>query len=197
MNVATISIDKKRAREEFLKYRAAARESGNADDALIASMYQEMAGGRRILNLHDSMERAGCGPDRLPKLAIGRANWEWVRAVRTYASPDVIRFEPEVFKGQRKTFFPSVPFGRLPGFSSDSRRRAMVPSIPPQLRPPDLAVRRYWILWEAVWQLAPPIDPILLKHLRGPFYAVLAQWDLTEVERAVLGLRASETTGGR
>jgi len=33
-----------------------------------------------------------------------------------------------------------------------------------------------------------PGDPALLKHLGGPFYAVLATWDLTFVEQAVLGV---------
>lgn len=38
------------------------------------------------------------------------------------------------------------------------------------------------------WKL-PPGDPLLLKHLAGTLYAVLAVWDLTELERAVFGGR--------
>jgi hypothetical protein len=60
-----------------------------------------------------------------------------------------------------------------------------VPLIPPRLRPAgDLS--NYHILWEANWQ-APPTDPLLLRHLSGPLYAVLACWDLTPIERAVMG----------
>jgi hypothetical protein len=43
----------------------------------------------------------------------------------------------------------------------------------------------YHILWEADWEDA-PVDPILLKQIDGNFFAVIAQWDLTNVERMVL-----------
>jgi len=44
----------------------------------------------------------------------------------------------------------------------------------------------YFVLWEAVWQELPPTDPMLLRHPTGHLYAVLAVWDLTEIERAVM-----------
>lgn len=31
-----------------------------------------------------------------------------------------------------------------------------------------------------------PVDPALLKHIGGDLYAVVATWDLTDLERAVL-----------
>lgn len=65
------------------------------------------------------------------------------------------------------------------------RASAMVPIIPPELRPPH-ALSNYHILWEADWRPEPPVDPALLKHIGGDLYAVLATWNLTEVERAVL-----------
>lgn len=61
----------------------------------------------------------------------------------------------------------------------------MVPSVPVWLRP-EGHLSEYHILWEAEWEVAPPVDPILLKYVSGPMYAVIAQWDLTPVERAVL-----------
>ena len=75
-------------------------------------------------------------------------------------------------------------------FTSASARRAMVPLVPPPLRPAH-ALRNYHVLWEADWQQAPPADPALLKHIGGDLYAVLAIWDLTELERAVLAGRAT------
>ncbi|MGH3300400.1 MAG: hypothetical protein ACRDOK_01755 [Streptosporangiaceae bacterium] len=35
----------------------------------------------------------------------------------------------------------------------------------------------------------PPRDPALLRWIRGDLWAVVAQWDLTELERAVLSSR--------
>ncbi len=61
-----------------------------------------------------------------------------------------------------------------------------MPLIPPHLRPAD-AYRNYHILWECnEWRRVAPSDPLLLKHITGHVYAVVAQWDLTEIERAIM-----------
>lgn len=39
------------------------------------------------------------------------------------------------------------------------------------------------------WAPVPPTDPFLLRHLGGTLYVVLAQWDLTPLEKAVLAGR--------
>jgi len=67
----------------------------------------------------------------------------------------------------------------------------MVPPVPPGLRPAS-AIGNYHVLWEAEWERVAPADPALLKHIGGDLYAVLAVWDLTELERAVLAGRFAE-----
>jgi hypothetical protein len=48
-------------------------------------------------------------------------------------------------------------------------------------------LRHYVTLFEVdQWEPVPPTDPALLKHIAGDLYAVLAVWDLTELERAVI-----------
>src|SRR5438046_3023240 len=42
---------------------------------------------------------------------------------------------------------------------------------------------------DVTWQEMPPEDPALLKHIGGDLYAVVAVWNLTELERAVLSGR--------
>lgn len=32
-----------------------------------------------------------------------------------------------------------------------------------------------------------PVDPFLLKHIMGDTYAVIAEWELTELEASLLG----------
>lgn len=66
--------------------------------------------------------------------------------------------------------------------------RAVVPSIPARFRP-DGDLSQYHILWEPIWEPTPPGDPILMKHLHGDFFVVLAQWDLTAIEKAALYAR--------
>lgn len=69
------------------------------------------------------------------------------------------------------------------------RLKAMAPTIPPALRPRH-ALRNYFVIWEAEWtvgSMIPPGDPALLRHMGGDLYAVMAVWDLSPLERAVLG----------
>jgi hypothetical protein len=62
---------------------------------------------------------------------------------------------------------------------------ALVPTVPPHLRPDDL--RKFYILWEAEWDRSPPVDPLLLSRVNQTMFAVVAQWDLTPLEQKVLG----------
>ena len=68
----------------------------------------------------------------------------------------------------------------------------MVPIVPPKHRPRrDSLLEGYLVLWEVdewTWteRPSPPHDPALLKHLGGDLYAVLAVWDLSDLERLVL-----------
>jgi len=56
---------------------------------------------------------------------------------------------------------------------------------------PKTKLEGFHTLWEVeTWTLEPPRDPVLLRRLGGDLYVVLAVWDLTDLERAVLGARA-------
>jgi len=79
-----------------------------------------------------------------------------------------------------------VPMSVLPTARAAHRRyKAMVPPVPPKFRP-STSLTNFHILWEAEWQQHAPVDPALLRHIGGDLYAVLAIWDLTELERTVL-----------
>ncbi|WP_339684167.1 hypothetical protein [Gimesia maris] len=43
----------------------------------------------------------------------------------------------------------------------------------------------YYILWKAEWETI-PVDHMLLNHLGKSLNVVLAQWDLTPLEQAIL-----------
>jgi hypothetical protein len=89
-------------------------------------------------------------------------------------------------EGKGKTFIVRDVLTNPPGEPKEGS--AMVPMVPPDILPPrgaDLA--KHFILWEVEsWDFSPPIDPILLRPIGGELYAVVAQWDLTEVERSII-----------
>lgn len=80
--------------------------------------------------------------------------------------------------------------GRPPATRSHWRGRTIVPLIPPRYRPRRGRLSSCHLLWEVeAWDLTPPTDPALIRHLRGDLWSVLAVWDLTDLERAVLAQR--------
>lgn len=190
-----------RARQCFLDYRKAVRETrgltpgmpipanDNSDDAVLMRSYRAIARGQRVLNLHQVMQQAGLNAmNWLPKLAICRAD-------RTHGSVRLRRDGSATFYSEQRPpwgFKPqSSTVQRLPANTFERGRHdddksawCVAPSIPPAYRPAS-KLEHYHLLWEAHWNQV-PVDPLLLRSLGGGMFAVLAQWDLTPLEQAVL-----------
>jgi len=192
MDVPTISIPKEQALAAYKQYRQAVRDNpNNKEDRAIMLGYRALAKGRAIINIVDALRAAGLDEQGRPKLAIGMAHWQYAHL--NLRVPLLAFAERNGHMGKLRCVV--VPSGTFAGNVKDgweaprySRWRALVPMIPPPIRPAS-ALSNYHILWEAVWEAAPPRDPLLLRHLGGYLYAVLAAWNLTELERAVMGAR--------
>jgi hypothetical protein len=215
MNLPVIEVDQSEARKRFLEYRRAVRERHSDEDAQIMRAYRELAvGGRQLLNLSEAMRLGGTverervlriGGERststsvLPRLAVARADaqWCWTSGV---GENGAVTFQTKAELAERnrrdRVFIPAGTFENGKGWIShwsNTNWQAHVPIVPPPLRPAD-KLGNYHLLWEPEWKQTPvpPGDPALLKHIGGDLYAVVAIWDLTEVERAVLAGRSVE-----
>lgn len=173
------------------------------EDEQLMQAYREMAKGQRIINAASVIREAKLNKQQLPNLAIGRADWtECFLLWKSYGNGH-FQFSKdrwgESLYGNRKSYkhgSVDFPLHTLTANVQNQEWRkshdhptlpvqALVPSIPPALRPAgDLA--DYYILWEAVWEKKAPVDPLLLKHISGHLYTVVAQWDLSPIERSVL-----------
>lgn len=195
MELSTITLDRNAARKAFLEYRTAVRERHNAEDEAIMRGYRELSRGRQLLKLSETI-RAGGFDERvsMPRLAICRADAQRVRArvmadrSVTYQHPSASSWWGRVAADKRIMVRNVVP-EYVQTFRTGDIRGATVPTIPPPLRP-SAKLSNFHILWEAEWGPVPPRDPALLRHLGGDLWAVVAIWDLTELERAVLAGRA-------
>lgn len=211
MELATIEMNKGKAREAFLDYRRAVLEGGGAEDEQIMRGYRELAKGRRLINLRETLRAGGTTeisvpprwrpggpprPVRVPALAVARADatYCWTFGVGSTGSVELRgKRELHIRNRRDRLILPVGTFDDGPELYPEwiPRLHAMVPVIPPALRP----ARRlglYHLLWEAEWRVdtsPPPGDPALLKHVGGDLYAVLAIWDLTPLEQAVLAGR--------
>ncbi len=195
MELTTITMDRNAARKAFLEYRAAFRETHEAQDAKIMRGYRELAKGRQLISLPETIKaggyHVGARDEIVPNLAIVRASADFVY-LRTWTDGSCLFSEEQSYAWRAKKAVRRLPAGTLPAMdwnqTARGTQRALVPIIPPEYRPP-YKLENYHILFEAEWKPQPPVDPVLLKHIGGDLYAVLAAWDLTEVERAVLAER--------
>lgn len=190
-------LERGEARRAVANYRRALREGKHEqlrrEDEAILRGYREIAAGRPIISIAEVI-RAGGERDFLPKLAIARADETRVQ-VRRYRDGSVSFAGDFLHPPRSLVSLPERTCVPYPSWQRWSRTRggggrieaeSIVPTIPPELRP--LAWHaRYWILFEAEWKNVAPRDPALLRPLGGGLYAVVATWDLSEIERLVLG----------
>lgn len=205
MKLETITMDKEAAMRAFLEYRNAVRAKHSDEDAEIMRGYQQLAKGRQLIRLSETIAAGGLmdiattrsrydhktnrswrepATNKLPRLAVARASAQWCHL--KIDVQNITFSEQRNYPSNTKTSIRRVP--RVAGVADAATYddyRAMVPPVPPRFRP-SASLDNFHILWEAEWQRQAPIDPALLKHIGGDLYAVLAVWDLTELERSVL-----------
>lgn len=200
LTVVSRDIPKDEAKERYHAYRDAARATHDSEDEALMRAYREVARGRNIIDLRQTIQAGGVDEHGHPRLAVMRADvrWCWLHERDPYGA---VTFAPvQRPHPRRRAGIYTFPAGTLPALEKGqhhvtgwfgSSYRAMVPVIPPDLRP-RRGLRNYEILWEVDrWEKMPPPpgDPALLKHIYGWLYVVLAVWDLTPLEQAVLGAR--------
>ena len=191
MEATTIELDRSKARELWRDYQKH-RHYSQPIDQEIARTYQAIAQGKVVIRALDSIKAAGLGEDKLPKLAIVRADakrcWLGTRSDGSawFAATEGQMFSPENFPRG----VVSLPAGSFPGIATEFpwRRRpvSIVPTIPLPLRP-KRGLQNYHILYEAEWDMTVPIDPMLLRRMgKGDLWVVFAAWELSPIEQAAL-----------
>lgn len=192
MNVVKVTESKYTAREKFLEYRRAVQGRHSDEDKAIMEGYRYLSRGKQLINLIETFRATGMNDRDEPRLAIARASartctFEWTRNQWCFRTDSIYsRFKYRAFMYHRSTF--SVKsFTRREEYGKGERLTAQVPIIPPKFRPGETQIEHYGILWEADWHHAPK-DPLLVRfiHPKSPLVVLVAQWDLTELERAVM-----------
>lgn len=209
MDVPTITMDRTEARQRFLEYRHSVQARHDDEDAEVMRGYRALSQGQPLLCVSDALRQAGIDEWGRPRLAISRADHPFCwfrrdastghvyfapddrtarnrRAPNGGTYPDYLQFRgvynPEELTWQQRNGMTQFAW----------RHRTLVPRIPPSLRP-KLHLRNFHVLFEPDgWEQMPDPDPMLLKRVSHDLYAVLAVWDMTPVEMAVLGRRFTQ-----
>jgi hypothetical protein len=187
MNPETIVMDKQKAKEAFIAYREAVRRQYDKEYEALMHGYKHLAKGKVLLDLHQVIKNGGADSQHRPNLAIARADLKQVFMFRFENGSILYNCENTSWTSstrnvKKRVLLPPDTFGRLTG--GRIQAKAVVPLVPATHKPRG-GLANFHILWEADWTNI-PVDPILLKHLHGSLYAVLAQWDLTPLEQSVL-----------
>jgi hypothetical protein len=202
MDVSVLTMPKAEALKQFEVYKEAVARSRGAADRLIMKSLKALSEGLGILNLREALAKGGTNETTyLPKLAVMRADQPLVYFKRDingsglYSNSSRYGLSYQLKKKSTARLQFRIPEGALIRYPSSipwedhwNTYSAPVPPIPPQFRPAD-SYSKYCILWEVeTWSpVIPPDDPILLRPLGGDLYVVCAHWDLTEIEKLVLG----------
>lgn len=196
MDLAEIEIDKQEAAERLAEYQQLVYEERTVEDEAIAAGYRAAARGLPIISMRRTIAAGGFHDDGFPKIAAVAATatacfaW-WDGGDLVFAdAPGRDNRGALVGKGTVRVQVAGddVPHARKRG--QWSAASTIVPIIPPRFRPRPRRLAHCHVLWEVEkWTREPPHDPALLRHIRGDLWAVLAVWDLTELERLVLSQR--------
>ena len=210
MNFTTVDVAGGRtaARQAFLDYKHAVqvaheqeaitydagklallRQQREADEAIMAG-YRQIAMGNQVIDVKTTIASGGLDTHGRPKVIVARA--DLTRASVNLARDGALTIDhPERRGNARSAARIKLPARTFPGDASRGRNwdglwaTAVVPSIPPRLRP--AKPESFWLLFEAEY-LKPPVDPALLRPIGKGLAVVVATWDLTPVEAAVLGM---------
>jgi hypothetical protein len=158
----------------------------------VQRIYKALASGGHFIDAGQAIVKAGAPSHYAgPRLAISKATnkecWSYGNTAHTALFDREPGFSSLFESGQAKP----APFAVLPFKSSFlTKMKAVVPPVPPKHYPKDVSPDKCMILWEAEWTAKAPVDPALLEPIAGiNFCRVLAQWDLTDVERMALQAR--------
>lgn len=207
MQLDTIVMDPAEAKARVEEYTSLAYEERTAEDDAIAAGYRAAARGLPLIKLSETIAAGGWFDNGLPRLAIARADATQARVNVTGWSNGTCELVYRSADGEVSDWAPvrAAHVGRhgvvvhLPVPAPPSPRphwgrgQTVVPIVPPRFRPRRRRrLHNLHVLWEVEqWDPTPPVDPALLRHVRGDLWAVLAVWDLTPLERAVLAARSS------
>lgn len=209
MNVPLMTMDRDAARAKLKAFRADRHKDAEEAYGRAAAAYEALAAGTPILNLSQAVQSGGFFDDWRPKLAVARADrsevyfrWRSGATTAVYSTQAHLYREPPEGSLLART----VELGRVhnqkrryldaarneQSYDVDVSGYALVPMVPADVRPKTGQLVDWLVLWEVTrWYDRPrkmksPVDPLLLKPIGGELYAVLAQWDLTPIERAVM-----------
>lgn len=207
MKLETMAETRYQAGEKWREYMEATKHSNNPMYKDLKKVYNQLKGGRKIIDINKVIIKGGINDWSQPNLAIAKMGSKFVWCC--YTEGGIISFVNRAQQWSDQSRSPikeDVKITGMPTFNCTSliskgkmnqrfagwgrmELKAPVPIVPPKHLPGKIT-DDYYILWEVEeWKIVPPKDPWLLKRITSNMFVVLAGWDLTEIERSVMAGR--------
>jgi hypothetical protein len=201
---------KEKAKEELAALKQALKKQTSLKEEAVyrdqQKVYGHMVHGGKVIDVYESFKKAGLNEESDPKLAICRANGKLCCAQKFDDGAILFQADKQtsawrMTKKNGDIFLPKktfewqneeepAPWNRniLTKQIKHKNIQALVPIIPAKLLSLVKAnLSNYHIIWEVEkWQPIPPKDPILVRRLTPNLFGVIATWELTELERAII-----------
>lgn len=198
MKVETIMINRDTALAKLhqLEQVQAARRT-KADDHF-QTLYKAVERGARVINVFNAFRQTGLNELGEPRLAIARADHEFVFCrSRPYFNDTGSRAGTVIFTPQsrwseqataRNFVLPMNTFDDKKLFAENRHvLKSAVPYIPPPVRRRmRAAAHNYHVLFEVESWERYPVDPFLMRRIVGPMFVVEDEWELTPLEASLL-----------
>lgn len=194
MDTVNLQTTRAEARALYRDYKKHVHHSEPIDRECMRA-YQLLAQGRLVIRALESVKLAGVrADDGYPKLALVKATAKECYVTLRADGSACMASTARPTKPRRNMISDTVfewPAGTFPILRQWQtwRATALVPQCPVHMRP-QRGLANYHTLFEAEWKPVPPSDPYLLRRIgKADLWVVVAQWELTEVEKAVLSTR--------
>jgi len=213
MELETINVAEEEAREQSRLLKKLFKENASiANNQIYRDLqraYGHMKHGGKLIDIFEAFKETGQREDGDPKIAICRADAsKCYLSKQTDGSAIFSHLNPGRWgrRESRKTYkeitVPAGTFvwlnksGNVATYRSDIKDpevSTIMPLIPPQILIESVKynLKNYHVLWEVEdWKTEPPVDPILIKKITPNLFAILATWELTDLERAIIKAHA-------
>ena len=196
-------MPRKQAKIFYQDYLGAVKTRKEAYVKELKQVYYHLSKGNKVLDIYEVFKKSGVNEMGEPKLAIARADSRSVEFNKRDLGAG--RFE-----GRTDTYNVDLPTRTFPKWKTKINKEeagyfenqytekgeryilrnkisTKVPIVPAHLLP-EGELDNYFVLWEvSEWSEMPVYnDPFLLKRINANAFVVLAEWDLTPVEQAII-----------
>lgn len=197
MNVELLQMDPAEAERRLEEYRRHRRTAADTEYQRARDAYAELAKGTPLLTLSSAIGNAPRDEKGRPRLAIARADRRQVHFFRDYYERrrwlfNTLAARADSRQARLRLTDLAIAVEAPADAPTDPRDGfALVPIVPPAVLG-NRSLKAHFILWEVeAWAdsrigASPDVDPYLLRRIADDLFAVVGEWELTDVERMVM-----------